>query len=136
MIRRVFRAIFVILIIGVLCKACLVRDVQTSANNISTNSGNSQISNYPSPKNVLVNGIDYLQSQAPIGNFGGEIVFSSLGEGPKTFNPFNSKDNTSSTMSAIMYDGLLSTDPITGHPSPKLANRTQFHQMVKLIHLL
>ncbi len=121
MIRRVFRAIFVILLVSVLCKACLVKDVPTTQNTIQAHSQNSINQNYPAPKNITINGIDYLQSQAPIGNFGGEIIFSSLGEGPKTFNPFNSKDNTSSTMSAIMYDGLLSTDPITGQPSPKLA---------------
>lgn len=121
MIRRVFRAIFVILIIGVLCKACLDKDIQTSTETPATISENTITQTYPSPKNITINGVDYLQSQAPIGKFGGEIIFSTLGEGPKTFNPFNSKDNTSSTMSAVMYDGLLATDPITGQPSPKLA---------------
>ena len=62
-----------------------------------------------------------MQSQAPIGKFGGELIASTIGEGPKTFNPFNSKDNTSSTMAGIMYDGLLTTDPISGQPIPKLA---------------
>ncbi len=65
--------------------------------------------------------MDYLESQAPLGNFGGELIASTIGEGPKTFNPFNSKDNTSSTMAGIMYDGLLTTNPITGQPAPKLA---------------
>lgn len=77
--------------------------------------------NYPSPKNITINGIDYLQSQAPIGKFGGELVSSTIGEGPKTFNPFNCKDNISALMSGIMYDGLLTSDPITGEPKPKLA---------------
>ena len=121
MIRRVFRAIFVILVIGVLCKACLVKDVPTSSKNATSITENSLAQTYPTPKNVTIDRIDYLQSQAPIGKFGGELISSTLGEGPKTFNPFNSKDNTSSIMSAVMYDGLLSTDPITGQPSPKLA---------------
>lgn len=121
MIRRVFRAIFVILIIGVLCKACLVKDVPTSSKNTPSSTENSLAQTYPTPKNVTIDGIDYLQSQAPIGKFGGELISSTLGEGPKTFNPFNSKDNTSSTMSDVMYDGLLSTNPVTGQPSPKLA---------------
>ena len=98
-----------------------MKDVPTSSNNTSTSSENTLAQTYPSPKNVIIDGIDYLQSQAPIGKFGGELISSTLGEGPKTFNPFNSKDNTSSTLSAVMYDGLLSTDPITGQPSPKLA---------------
>ena len=121
MIRRVFRALLVIIIIGVLCKACLVKDVQNQDAHITSSKNNLLATDYPTPTTVNINGIDYLQSQAPIGKFGGEIIFSTIGEGPKTFNPFNSKDNTSSTLSAIMYDGLLSTHPITGQPSPKLA---------------
>ena len=121
MIRRVFRAICVILLVGVLCKACLVKDVPTNTSDLKQSEHDTTNVNYPTPKNITIDGIDYLQSQAPIGNFGGELISSTLGEGPKTFNPFNSKDNTSSTMSAVMYDGLLSIDPITGQPSPKLA---------------
>lgn len=87
---------------------------------IQTESDKLQV-NYPAPKNVTINGIDYLESTAPIGKFGGELVSSTIGEGPKTFNPFNCKDNTSQTMASIMYDGLLTSDPITGQPTPKLA---------------
>ena len=77
---------------------------------------------YPyAPQNVTINGVDYLQSQAPIGKFGGTFVSSTIGEGPKTFNPFNSKDNISSQMSDIMYDGLVTTHPVTGETIPKLA---------------
>ena len=74
-----------------------------------------------SDKNVTINGVDYLQSQAPIGTFGGELVISTIGEGPKTFNPCNSKDNTSSSMAGLMYDGLVTTDPRTGEVIPQLA---------------
>ena len=77
--------------------------------------------NYPLEKNVTINGVDYLQSQAPVGKLGGTFVSSTIGEGPKTFNPFNSKDNISSQMSEIMYDGLVTTDPVTGDTIPKLA---------------
>ncbi len=122
MIRRVFRVLLVILLIAVLCKACLVKDMPDYTSNNSQNSENKQVLiNYPAPKNVTINGVDYLQSQAPVGKFGGELISSTIGEGPKTFNPFNSKDNTSSTMAGIMYDGLLTTNPITGQPAPKLA---------------
>ena len=76
---------------------------------------------YRIEKNVTVNGVDYLQSQVPVGKFGGQFVSSTIGEGPKTFNPFNSKDNISSTMSEIMYDGLVTTNPVTGETIPKLA---------------
>jgi len=121
MIRRVLRVIFVILIVGILAKACIVKDIPASISNKQNSSNEIVKSDYIPPKNVTIDGIDYLESQAPIGKFGGELINSTIGEGVKTFNPFNSKDNTSSTMAGIMYDGLLSTNPITGEPIPKLA---------------
>ena len=121
MIRRVFRVLLIILLCGVFLKACLVKDVppKTISSNIKNEKVN--INEYPSPKTVTVGGVDYMQSQAPVGKFGGELVSSTFGEGPKTFNYFNSKDASSSTLSGIMFDGLLSTDPVTGQPVPKLA---------------
>ena len=118
---RGFRVLITIILVALLCKACLVKDVvPKNQKKVQTTSDNLQVK-YPAPKNVTINGIDYLESTAPIGNFGGELVSSTIGEGPKTFNPFNCKDNTSQTMASVMYDGLLTSDPITGQPTPKLA---------------
>jgi len=128
MIRRVLRVILAILIVALLCKACLVKDTGEIASKDKTSTESLAEINYPAPKNVTVNGIDYLQSQAPAGNFGGELISSTIGEGPKTFNPFNCKDNTSQIMSSVMYDGLLSTDPVTGQPMPKLAKSYSISQ--------
>lgn len=89
----------------------------------------------PAQKTVTIDGVDYLQSQAPIGIFGGEIHSSTIGEGPKTFNPFNSKDNISSLMSDVMYDGLLSTDAESGEPIPKLAKSFEIIGNDYIIHL-
>lgn len=121
MIRRVFRVLLVILLIGILGRACLVKDSDVITKTDIPNNTETEFTPYPAPKNVTIDGIDYLESQAPIGNFGGELIASTIGEGPKTFNPFNSKDNTSSTMAGVMFDGLLTTDPTTGQPAPKLA---------------
>lgn len=121
MIRRVFRVLLVILLIGILGRACLVKDSDVITKTDIPNNTETEFTPYPAPKNVTIDEIDYLESQAPIGNFGGELIASTIGEGPKTFNPFNSKDNTSSTMAGVMYDGLLTTDPTTGQPAPKLA---------------
>lgn len=74
----------------------------------------------PEPKNITINGIDYLQSQLPIGKFGGEFISSIMGE-PKTFNPYNANDATSAEISEIMYDGLTQTNPTNGKVIPKLA---------------
>ncbi len=71
--------------------------------------------------NVTKNGVDYLETQASIGKFGGDLRASTIGEGPKTFNPFNTNDATSSAMAELMYDGLLGTNPVTGEVEIKLA---------------
>ena len=120
--RRVIYVILVLFIILVSGRACLRADMPSDFNKpVLREKAQTNDVEYPLEKNVTINGIDYLQSQAPVGKFGGTFVSSTIGEGPKTFNPFNSKDNISSQMSDIMYDGLVTTDPVTGDTIPKLA---------------
>ena len=121
MTGRVFRVLLFLAFIALLCKACIIRDVPPKITNNSFTHQANLASAYTMPKNVTLNGIDYLQSQVPVGTFGGTLVASTIGEGPKTFNPFNCKDNTSAILSGVMYDGLFTTNPITGEVSPKLA---------------
>ena len=102
-------------------KACIRRDLPTSDKPVLRPKADVVDANYPIPKNVTINGVDYLQSQVEVGKFGGTFVSSTIGEGPKTFNPFNTKDNISAQMSEIMYDGLVTTDVVTGKTIPKLA---------------
>ncbi|MBQ8635410.1 ABC transporter substrate-binding protein [bacterium] len=78
----------------------------------------------PKYKNVTINNVDYLQSQLPIGKFGGTFTSSIIGE-PKTFNPYNANDATSAELSEMMYDGLMQTDPSDGSVSVKLAKDYQ-----------
>lgn len=119
---RGFRVLLITLfLIALTCKACLVKDVPPKKKTFTQEQSQLTTIKYPSPKNITIKGTDYLESQAPIGTFGGGLVSSTIGEGPKTFNPFNCKDNISALMSGIMYDGLLSSDPMTGQPTPKLA---------------
>lgn len=91
--------------------------------------------NYPVPKTKTIDGTDYLQSQLPVGKFGGELISSTIGEGPKTFNPYTSTDATSSTMADIMYDGLFTTNPMTGEVIPKLAKSIDIKGNKYIIHL-
>lgn len=119
--KRVVLIILVLLVVLGLGKACIRRDLPTSDKPVLRPKANVVDANYPIPKNVTVNGVDYLQSQAGVGKFGGTFVSSTIGEGPKTFNPFNTKDNISAQMSEIMYDGLVTTDVVTGETIPKLA---------------
>ena len=91
---------------------------------------------YPNDeKNVTIKGVDFLQSQAPVGKFGGEIILSTIGEGPKTFNPCNTKDATSSAMSGMMYDGLVTTNPRNGRVQPLLAKSFDIDGNDYIIHL-
>jgi len=121
MYRIVLRVIFFIVLAAGLCRLCFVKDVPPPDIAGEKFQNEEIVYKYPQPVNVSINGVDYLQSKAPAGNFGGELIASTIGQGPKTFNPFNCKDNISQTMAGVMYDGLLSTDPVTGQPVPKLA---------------
>ena len=68
-----------------------------------------------------IDGVDYLLSRSPAGKYGGVFVTSTIGEGPKTFNSWNSMDATSSLAADIMFDGLVTTDAYTGEVIPRLA---------------
>lgn len=133
--KKVGYVVSTIVLISLLGVGCLHIDRPEQGNEITETKIKENISVYPTQKNVTINGIDYLQSQTTIGKFGGTLVASTIGEGPKTFNPFNSKDNISSTMSEIMYDGLLSTHPTTGQPIPKLAESFSVNGKDYIIHL-
>lgn len=133
--KRVVLIILVLLVVLGLGKACIRRDLPTSEMPVLRPKAGVVDANYPIPKNVTVNGVDYLQSQAGAGKFGGTFVSSTIGEGPKTFNPFNTKDNISAQMSEIMYDGLVTTNPVTGETIPKLAKSFSVNGKEYLINL-
>ena len=119
--KKLFSIIFILIFILLFLKACIKQDSSESSCGCKIHSVRENI-NYPDKnKNVVLNGIDYLQSQAPVGKFGGQVVISTIGEGPKTFNPCNTKDATSATMAGILYEGLLTTEPRTGEVVPQLA---------------
>lgn len=91
-------------------------------------------SNYWSkPKTIEINGIEYKQLFAPIGEFGGTLNLSVFGSGPKTFNPWTSTDNTSSTLARLMFDGLFEDDPDTGEVVPHLAKSYEIRDGGKTI---
>ena len=116
--------------------ACLRRDVPEVDVSQNSHTETLLINKYPANrKNVTIKGIDYIQTDLPLGNFGGVMINSTIGEGPKTFNPFNSKDATSSTLSDIMYDGLVTIDPLTGEYIPKLAKSFEVKGNDYIIHL-
>lgn len=97
--------ILVLVFCALFLKACVHQDFPNSVPPEIRGKSDVESVVFPPPqKTVSINGVDFLQSQAPVGKFGGELRASTIGEGPKTFNPFNSKDNISSLMSDVMYD--------------------------------
>ena len=133
--KRILLFILVLFFFGLFLKACLRKDIPYVLPKKMVQHDLKEI-NYPSDeKNVTIDGVDYLQSQAPVGKFGGELVISTIGEGPKTFNPCNTKDATSSSMAGLMYDGLVTTNPRTGKVEPLLAKSFEINGNDYIIHL-
>ena len=117
--------IFLIVILSLVCVSCFRIDKQES-NYVPSQTNDIGIlpekkGEYLPPETKNFNGVDYRMSRSAPGKYGGQIVTSTIGEGPKTFNPWTSKDATSSDMSNLMYDGLFSTDVDTGEVIPALA---------------
>lgn len=90
---------------------------------------------YSNQYTKTIDGVDYMVSTLPCGKFGGKFVTSTIGEGPKTFNPFTSTDATSSSMADMMYDGLFTSNPMTGKVVPKLAKSVEMKGNRYIIHL-
>ena len=133
--KRVLSLLVLIIVLGIFLKACIKKDMPENIE-LKTISENQERIAYPAPeKNVTLNGVDYLQSQAPIGKFGGKLIVSTIGEGPKTFNPCNTKDATSSSMAGMLYDGLVTTNPRTGQVQPQLAKGFEINGQDYIIHL-
>ncbi|MCQ2957627.1 MAG: ABC transporter substrate-binding protein [Candidatus Gastranaerophilales bacterium] len=89
---------------------------------------------YPTKKDFKIiefNGKEFIQNQNNIGKFGGTLSNSTIGEGPKTFNIWNAKDATSSSLGGIMFEGMFTTDPFNGEVIPRLAKSVQIDKAGK-----
>lgn len=133
--KRVLSLLVLIIVLGIFLKACIKKDMPENIE-LKTISDTQEKIVYPAPeKNVTLKGVDFLQSRAPIGKFGGKLIISTIGEGPKTFNPCNTKDATSSSMAGMLYDGLVTTNPRTGQVQPQLAKDFEINGQDYIIHL-
>jgi len=139
--KRVLYLILIFFLILLMFGGCVHKDSGYSKYTINTSSVKDNPdavkinTPYDSPSTKTINGVDYLLSNAPCGKFGGKFVTSTIGEGPKTFNPFTSTDATSSAMADMMYDGLFSSDPMSGKVVPKLAKSVDIKGNRYIIHL-
>ncbi len=123
MVKRLIFTVLVVLFIGFALKSCI--NIDTPLEQVKSEAVNAftvKTPPYPgSYKTVEKDGVEYIQSRGEVGKYGGSFHTSEIGEGPKTFNPWNAKDATSSTLAALMFDGLTSTDAYTGKVVPQLA---------------
>ena len=139
--KRIFYVILAILLIAILLKGCVHKDNGLSGYMIDVTSVRKnpyavKINQpYSNPYTKTIDGVDYMVSTLPCGKFGGKFVTSTIGEGPKTFNPFTSTDATSSSMADMMYDGLFTSNPMTGKVVPKLAKSFEMKGNRYIIHL-
>ena len=119
--KKIIFIFAILLLIFLIITGCIRKDLPEQEESKKTNSVSEQ--NYtPYPlQTKTINGIDYLLSRSPAGKYGGTLVTGTIGEGPKTFNSWNSMDATSSQASDIMFDALVSTDAYTGEVYPRLA---------------
>ncbi len=133
--KKFFSLALGIILLCLVLKSCIKQDLPDT-DSVKNYTGEIENINYPdNNKNITINGTDYLQSQAPLGKFGGELIISTIGEGPKTFNPCNTKDATSSSMAGLLYDGLLTTNARTGMVEPLLAKDFEINENDYIIHL-
>ncbi|OGI22947.1 MAG: hypothetical protein A2255_06030 [Candidatus Melainabacteria bacterium RIFOXYA2_FULL_32_9] len=122
-------AIFTVFVVFLL-KSCIKADIPEIESKQETSKSLSAAEvKYPGPfKTIEINGVEYKQARGEIGIPGGTLHTSTIGEGPKTFNPWNAKDNTSATIGELMFDGLVSTDAYTGEVIPHLAKSVTVDQ--------
>ncbi len=122
--KKSVKLILILFFVAVVFCACFridrTEDENTKTKTVVADENSNQYE-YKQPRTELINGVEYRMSRSPVGKYGGEIVISTIGEGPKTFNPWVSKDATSSQIGDLLYDPLFTTDPDDGSVIPALA---------------
>lgn len=125
--KKFFYILLLIIVLAFVAKSCFKADIEHISPELESKEVSKLSYDYgikPS-ETWTIDGVDYLKTNVETGKFGGNIVTSTIGEGPKTFNPWESKDATSSAMSDLMFEGLVSTDPYTGEVVPRLAQKIE-----------
>lgn len=121
MIKKIIYTIALLLLIFLIITGCIRKDIPEQEDKQNTDKFIEQSYNPYPVQTKTINGVDYLMSRSPVGKYGGTLVTGTIGEGPKTFNSWNSMDATSSQAADIMFDALISTDAYTGEVYPRLA---------------
>ncbi len=118
-------------IVAVLSAGLLAGGCKPPSENVSGDIGGSEgrrIINIPAQmesrgkyKVQEIDSAEYLVARGEVGRSGGTFMDASIGDGPKTFNPWVSKDGTSSKVASFYSAGLVTSDAYTGKAIPYLA---------------
>ncbi len=120
--KKIIYLISLLVFLCLVLASCIRADKPDLQDTSASKNVNNQEIYTPKPVSTkTISGVDYILSRSPSGKYGGTIVTSTIGEGPKTFNSWNSMDATSSQAADIMFDALVTTDPYTGEVIPKIA---------------
>ncbi len=131
--RKIIFILIIVLLITVSCFRIDKNEEVTVNKSDNTNTNEEyKLKEYMPYSTQEYNGTEYRMSRSPDGVYGGQIITSTIGEGPKTFNPWTSKDATSSQIADIMYDSLFSTDAETGEVIPYLAKEMKVSENQKI----
>lgn len=130
---KALKTLFYIVIILLALKACIKADIPKQSTTKESTYLSIEQPKYPGPfETKTINGKDYIVARGNIGKYGGTLYSSTIGEGPKTFNPWNAKDATSSEFGGLMFDGLTTTDAYTGEAIPLLAKSISIDKSGKI----
>jgi peptide/nickel transport system substrate-binding protein len=123
MVKNIVKIIIISILAVLFFKACVHKDIPEAEIKQSQEESLKLIQpKYPGDfKTVEKNGVEYKVARGEAGISGGTLYTSTIGEGPKTFNPWTAKDATSSNIGELMFDGLVNTDAYTGQIIPQLA---------------
>lgn len=123
MIKNILKITLFSILLVLFFKACIHKDIPEIETQQTSEESLKLIKPiYPGNfKTLEKNGVEYKVARGETGKFGGTLYTSTIGEGPKTFNPWTSKDATSSTIGELLFDGLVNTDAYTGQVVPQLA---------------
>ena len=122
------KIIYIVLILGFFVlfgSSCLHRDIIEEDETAAIEKTEEAIFEKIKPPFEIreINGREYLLARGEVGKYGGTLSNSTIGEGPKTFNVWNSKDATSNSLASLMFEGMFSTDAYTGEVVPRLARK-------------
>jgi len=137
--KNIITIILITVLILLFLRACIQKDIPETAVKSSTDESLKVVSvKYPGEyKTLEKNGAEYKVARGVPGKFGGSLNVSTIGEGPKTFNPWTSQDATSTSIGELMFDGLVTIDAYTGQVIPQIAksihiNKTGTEYIIKL----